>query len=179
MPTLVLTRNNFQKLPIDSVMERSAQTVTRGRSRVIKKYGLYHDPISARLLLLKHQALVRKGEARYTQLRPYMSTLADLNWLSRRLALYCSLEGTVIGAKLFGYERDIKNSRVRPTSHNRNRRTVKGARDPAKKSAHERENARYEYVKDGVGVRIASHNILARIRYDTGLDVLKNVFVYI
>eukprot|EP01039_Chlorochromonas_danica_P002602 gene2602-2845_t len=86
-PVGLVTRNNFEAWPVDTVLEKTR--VVRSRKKVVSVYGLYDDPITARLLLLLHRQHERSLKvAMPTRL---LAALRELNWLARKEAVMLSL----------------------------------------------------------------------------------------
>lgn len=176
---------------MESILEKSAQTVTKGRSvRVVRKYGLYHDPITARLLLGTHLALVRKGLTTVRGFAPYAPVLRDLNWMVRREALYASLQGTVRGAKLFGHE--VKSRGVpgggsgagkggdrglRGRKAGRGKRGSGGSGGSSASGSGGTGSSAYEYILGGK--LVSPSNPLARLRLQCGDGALRIVFGFL
>jgi hypothetical protein len=163
-------------------LEKSAQTVTKGRSiRVVRKYGLYHDPITARLLLGTHLALVRKGITTERGFAPYAPVLRDLNWMVRREALYASLQGTMRGAKLFGHEvkpRGVPGGGGRAgKGGDRGHRGKKAGRGKRGSGSSSSSSSAYEYILGGK--LVPASNPLARLRLQCGDGALRIVFGFL
>ena len=56
-PTALVTENNFQATPVDTVLEKLKST--RTKNKIVQVFGLYDDPPTARLLLLAHRNRTR------------------------------------------------------------------------------------------------------------------------
>lgn len=95
-PRALVTFNNFQALPVDTVLEKTRPTPSassgggRGRKKTVKVYGLYDDPATARLLLARHHFLASRGRIPPLPTK-YLPILRELNWWVRRGAVLASL----------------------------------------------------------------------------------------
>ena len=89
-PQALVTENNFQAIPVETVLEKTRAMKTKYKK--VSVYGLYDDPPTARLLLYAHWSYSQKKilpppRFKYTQI------LRELNWLARREALLLALDG--------------------------------------------------------------------------------------
>lgn len=99
-PLGLVTENNFQAVPVDTVLEKVKPI--KSMKKVVTVFGLYDDPPTARLLLLLHRKYSKSGgEKRLKELRPrHERVLRDLNWLARRDAMLVSFQGEAIPGSL-------------------------------------------------------------------------------
>ena len=52
-PAALVTRNNFEATPVETVLEKARKT--RSKFKKVTVWGLFDDPYTARLLLLAHR----------------------------------------------------------------------------------------------------------------------------
>jgi len=86
-PKALYIQNNFQAIPVDTVLDNVIPT--RTKKKIVSVFGLYNDPPTARILLLAQHL---------HQLHPftrpkYIQALHYFNWMARKDALYASLVG--------------------------------------------------------------------------------------
>lgn len=103
-PAALTVRNHFLATPVDTVLEQTRPTASK--KKVVQVYGLYDDPLTARLLLLA-QRRHSLGVFKPSQLR----ALQELNWLARRHALWASLQGEPLTARAEGSKRKGQGQR--------------------------------------------------------------------
>jgi ankyrin repeat protein len=87
LPSLLVTQNNFFVTPVETLLEKLKPTTTKKKQ--VKVYGLYDDPLSARILLISHQRYARFGIMSSPRPR-HLGILKELNWESRKYAILAS-----------------------------------------------------------------------------------------
>lgn len=87
-PKALYIQNNFQAIPVDTVLDNIIPT--RTKKKIVSVFGLYNDPPTARILLLAQYRY--KLHVPFTRLK-YVNALHDFNWMARKDALYASLIG--------------------------------------------------------------------------------------
>lgn len=96
-PQALVTPNNFLAVPVDTALEKTAPELRRLRRVVV--FGLHDDPVSARLLLLKHVHFRRQGLL--PPMRPrHARALRELNWEARKEAILASMVGSELAARI-------------------------------------------------------------------------------
>ena len=85
-PKALYIQNNFQAIPVDTVLDSIIPT--RTKKKIVSVFGLYNDPPTARILLLAQYRY--KLHVPFTRLK-YVNALHDFNWMARKDALYASL----------------------------------------------------------------------------------------
>lgn len=87
-PKALYTQNNFQAIPVDTVLDNIIPI--RTKKKIVSVFGLYNDPPTARILLLAQYRY--KLHIPFTRPK-YVNALHDFNWMARKDALYASLIG--------------------------------------------------------------------------------------
>jgi hypothetical protein len=87
-PKALYIQNNFQAIPVDTVLDNIIPT--RTKKKIVSVFGLYNDPPTARILLLAQYRY--KLHVPFTRPK-YVNALHDFNWMARKDALYASLIG--------------------------------------------------------------------------------------
>ena len=87
-PKALYTQNNFQAIPVDTVLDNIIPI--RTKKKIVSVFGLYNDPPTARILLLAQYRY--KLHVPFTRPK-YVNALHDFNWMARKDALYASLIG--------------------------------------------------------------------------------------
>lgn len=85
-PKALYIQNNFQAIPVDTVLDNIIPT--RTKKKIVSVFGLYNDPPTARILLLAQYRY--KLQVPFTRPK-YVNALHDFNWMARKDALYASL----------------------------------------------------------------------------------------
>lgn len=115
-PEALSTCNNFHSTPVETVLEKNHPV--RTKKKIVSIFGLYDDPPTARLLLLKQQFYARISNSVRTDNNEsvarvgrvislnskFIVHLRDLNWLARRDALLASYQGTTIAEAIAAKE---------------------------------------------------------------------------
>lgn len=167
-PRALITFNNFQALPVDTVLETTrrgnggvsgkSHKNTSSKYKSIRVYGLCDDPPTARILLCCQLYFAKKD-----QLPPltehHLSVLRELNWLARRTAVqasYITKTGHYFNLNLtsVGESSKVKSKSVKKKGQPANQHG--GVTDI------ERKIANLSLTEDAV---IDKSNILARLRF--------------
>lgn len=99
-PQALCKENNFLATPVDTVLENIVSS--RSKKKVVSVYGLYNDPITARILLLEQRYRSKCFNIQYftdhkyylmNLKSKYLLALYDFNWMIRKYVLYVSLVG--------------------------------------------------------------------------------------
>lgn len=88
-PKSLVTENNFQATPVETVLIKAKEQ--RTKKKTVKVFGLCDDPLTARLLLLHHhhQQLL----ALLPRMKPvHREELRELNWQARKASLLASYD---------------------------------------------------------------------------------------
>lgn len=96
-PQALVTENNFQAFPLDTVLEKTKPS--KSTNKIVSVYGLYDDPPTARILMLAQKKYARLNRIPNLRLR-YEKILRDLNWLARKDALLVSYFGEPLPGQL-------------------------------------------------------------------------------
>ena len=86
-PNLLVQQNNFFVTPVETLLEKLKPVTTKKRQ--VKVYGLYDDPLSARILLMSHYRYAKMAAIPSPRPR-HMAILKELNWESRKHAILAS-----------------------------------------------------------------------------------------
>lgn len=85
-PKCLVTENNFQATPVETVLLKAKEQ--RSKKRTVIVYGLCDDPVTARLLLLHHH-----HHPSLPRMKPvHREELRELNWQSRKACLLASYD---------------------------------------------------------------------------------------
>jgi hypothetical protein len=91
-PQGLVSKNHFDATPVDTVLQPPSNATSRKKASrtIVRVYNLYHDPLTARLLLLSHRHFkdLLGGWS-----MNYYRTLKELNWEARRDAIIVSMMG--------------------------------------------------------------------------------------
>jgi hypothetical protein len=91
-PLALLIPNNFQKTPVETVLEKvnTSNHKTKSKYKQILTWGLYDDPVTARILLLyQNHYFAQQLLPRGLKLQQ-MKILHELNWTNRKYVLLAS-----------------------------------------------------------------------------------------
>jgi len=91
-PRAMALLNHFQATPVDTVLEKTKQVVSK--SKTVMVFGLADDPPTARILLTRQRHYATVPGSGVPALRTkYNQPLQDLNWLARKSAMLVCLVG--------------------------------------------------------------------------------------
>lgn len=156
-PAALITDNNFQSTPVDTVLEKTHSMATK--KKIVSVFGLHDDPATARILLYAHKKCTFLKQLPSMRLR-HERDLKELNWAARKLALIISFEG------------DERFLDVNAEANSKALGKKKGA-DKVKP------------VKQKQGVngneesKISKYNLLARMRYRGLTDLIRYTILFV
>ena len=169
-PNALVTFNNFEALPVDTVLERVKAVRTRKRTILI--YGLYDDAITARILLIAHKSFSNKNIIPFPS--KYHDHLRNLNWLARRDSLRISYEYEPIpGSDKYKSFKEFMRT-FRCQNIHENGTLSKGRRSSSQPSA---EN--YAAIIEGDDSSLPNNNVLAKLRRRGFLDLIRHVVLFL
>ena len=183
-PQALIIVNNFQSIPVDTVIEKTKINPKLSKYKTVKIFGLYNDPPTARLLLLCHQYFARIKNCLPILLPRYVHMLQELNWIARRDALFVSLIGeTKYGMKidciLIESMKKLKITTNNNNNNNNNNRVVKGSNKSTNVAITTtvtnelKDNNNNNKTEELLLQEIPKNNLLARLRRSGHLDCVR------
>lgn len=170
-PMGLITYNNFEALPVDTVLE-SAKPL-KSKKRTVQIYGLYDDPTTARILLIAHKYYSEKALISFPL--KYISHLQSLNWIARRDAMLISYQFEPIpGSEKWKSFKDFKAK----LGHNDIVRKVGTIINKAKK-LNDRSVEEFLAIIHGDDTFVPAHNHLAKLRRRGFLELIRQVILFI
>jgi ankyrin repeat protein len=172
-PQALVTENNFQATPVETVLEKSKR-IKQTKSRKIQIYGLFDDPPTARLLLTAQK--YRAEKRLLPGLRPRLQTaLRELNWLARRDAM-------LIGSKLMTF-----SAAAAVTQDSKKSSGAKGGKKPTSSGTKKNSGTGGGAGRDDENMElipltdddIPKNNILARLRRRGFMECVRLCFSWI
>ena len=164
-PYALVATNNFGSMPVSCVISKEiVKTKFRSnRPLLVSKFGIYHDPVTCRMLLMAHKGLISRGIVSTATLRSSMTShLHDLNFGFRFLPLLLTLEGTSEGVKFFSGS--SKKNQVKGKGKRLNRTGGRKLKRPDS----------YDFIYP-----VSVKNIFARLRRDVGVPICAEWMGYI
>lgn len=163
-PKALVTKSNFGFTPVDTIIEKVKAIDTKKKR--VSVFGLFDDPVIARLLLLQH----KKYSLTKNMLPPlrasHHSILKQLNWLARRDAILVSMAGVpknTYSSKPSATNSKSKNNHYHSSSNKASNSSSRLSTD--------------EYID--LFNKIPVHNILSRLRFKGCNDMMRLCISYL
>lgn len=168
-PQALVTPNNFLLPPVETALERIR--AENKRLRTISVYGLYDDPLTARILLIAHKMLYKRGVLSNCPLSlRHQKSLRELNWSVRKDFVFASLVGSA--GRTHHHQSNgtqgSKSGRDGKSSKHGNSNKGGGSSTPLKTTA--------KLLSSSAKTE---GNILARLRWQGGFDCLPIIASFI
>lgn len=171
-PMALATTNNFEALPVDTVLE-SAKPM-KSRKKTVQIYGLYDDPLTARILLIAHKIFSLKRMMGFPV--KYEFHLHNLNWIARRDAMLVSYQYEPIpGSENWKAFRNFKLKLLSSPENQVERVVVKNK----KSIGGHRTSENFSFIVQGDDFAIPENNYLAKLRRRGFLDLVRHVILFI
>ncbi len=168
-PNALVTFNNFEALPVDTVLQRVKAVKMRRRTILI--YGLYDDTITARILLIAHKSFSKMNIIPFPN--KYQDHLRNLNWIARRDSLRLSYEYEPIPGsdKYRSFKEFMRTFRCQSIHENR---TLSKSRRSSQQSAEH-----FAAIIEGDDSSLPNNNVLAKLRRRGFLDLIRHVVLFL
>jgi hypothetical protein len=165
-PLQLVMLNNFESTPVETVLERTKPTLSKYKK--VQVWGLFDDPLTARILLLAHRHYYLKkwrcGDdegIRFPMLKNgHVSALYELNWRARKEALYVSYGGKTLWSLRRSDVLSVTSSKSKPSGKSRKSKAID--KKSVAVAADASDNGSNTNIAVTVG--LSKNNLLARLR---------------